>query len=113
MFTFWIQKHSVAPSSHRHFPLPLPSDLAILIRTHIFSSPFLVLETQNLEPSRTKKTRSGDSKQNNNVKYVRFAGRFDGHGGAPVIPRASPDGGGPWLSPKPLYAAIGQALTFL
>jgi hypothetical protein len=40
-----------SPFSHSHFS----SALAISIRTHIFPCCFLVLETQNLEPSRTKK----------------------------------------------------------
>ena len=61
VFTFWIQNVYVLDpessqsltSRRRQFPLPLPSDLAISIRTPIFSSPILVLETQNLEPSRT------------------------------------------------------------
>ena len=42
--------------------------------------------------------RQGDSKQNNDAKCVHFASRFDGRGGAPVLSRASPNGGGSWLS---------------
>jgi len=62
VFTFWIQNVYVLDpeSSVAHLP-PSPistPDLAISIRTHIFSSPILVLEAQNLEPSRTKKNRS-------------------------------------------------------
>ena len=57
MDTFWIQNqvsHSPPPSI-AIFPLPL-----LLRPRHFhshshFSLPFLVLETQNLEPSRTKK----------------------------------------------------------
>ncbi len=39
----------------------------------------------------------GDSKQNDDVKCVHFACRFDGHGGVTVIPHTSPNGGGSWL----------------
>jgi hypothetical protein len=54
---FWIQNQvSHSPPSIAIFTLPLPSALAISIRTHIFPRQFLVLEMQKLEPSRTKTT---------------------------------------------------------
>jgi hypothetical protein len=59
---FWIQKQvSHSPPSIAIFTLPLPSALAILIRTHIFPRQFLVLETQKLEPSRTIITTASDA----------------------------------------------------
>jgi hypothetical protein len=55
MFTYVLDPESSQSLTSRHcqFPLPLPSDLAISIRTHIFSSPILVLETQNLHTRTT------------------------------------------------------------
>ena len=55
--------------------------------------------------------RHDDNQQNNDAKCVHFADHFDGRGGAPVLSRALPDGGGPWLSYKPLNTAIGRALA--
>ena len=57
MDTFWIQNQvSHSPPSIAIFPLPLLlRPRHFYLHSH-FSSPFLVLETQNLEPSRTKIT---------------------------------------------------------
>jgi len=50
--------------------------------------------------------RQGDSKQNNDVSCTHFDGHFGGHHNAAVLSRASPNGGGPGLSYKPLNSAI-------
>ncbi len=49
----------------------------------------------------------------NKTKMQNVSDHFDGRGGAPVLSRALPDGGGPWLSYKPLYVAIGGALALI
>ena len=42
--------------------------------------------------------RQGNNQQNDDATCSHFDGHFDGHGSAAVIPHASPDGGGSWLS---------------
>ena len=53
----------------------------------------------------------GDNQQNDNSKCTHFAGYFDCHYNVAVITRTLLDGGGSWLSYKPLKAAIGWALA--
>ena len=42
--------------------------------------------------------RQVDNQQNDDATCSHFDGHFDGHGSAAVIPHASPDGEGSWLS---------------
>ena len=55
--------------------------------------------------------RHDDNRQNIDAKCTLFAGHFDDHRDAAVLSRTLPDGGGSWLSYKPLNATIGQAFA--